>query len=781
MSGNQETFQKAMSQGHTAAWELHWREAADYYRQALEAVPDQPVALTSLGLALFELQEFDKALQVYQRAAQFSPNDPIPLEKMAQIFERQGRNKEVIQASMQVADVYLKTRDVDKAIENWNRVLSYQPENLVARTRLAMVYERIGRQEDAVEEYLATASLMQRSGDLARALQIAEYTMQMAPNNQDAQQALIMLRNNQPLPKPGKPRTSNTIPVVLAEARVMDHVEPVIKKSLDPIAEACQKAMVRLAAILFDQGDDNTPAGIVSRRGIGSLSRGTGGLSAETADRTRITLHLSQAIDSQRQENFTQASEELERAVEIGLNNSAAYYELGFLYRQLDGQKALRHLQRSVKHPDYAMASYLLMGQIYFDEKNLPEAATAYLQAMRLADAETVPEEQVDELLQLYEPIIDAQVRTSDTPSLTSLCLNIANQLMRSDWLEFLSMARQQLPAQAPGSPPLPLAEMLSETSSSQVVETLARVRKFASENKPRSAMEEAYYALQQAPTYLPLHIQIAELLLDQGQVQAAVEKFLLVAELYNLRGESAQAIRLLTRVTRVVPMDLVVRSRLIEALNSQGRFDEAIQQYIELAEIYYRLAELDMARQTYASAIKLAQQAKVSRDLILQILNRVADIDMQRLDLRQATRVYEQIRTIMPEDENARFQLVSLNYRMSQDSAALAEADSYVALLENSGRRKQAIEFLQGIIADRPERLDIHKRLADVFVRNGNITEAVEQLDIIADALMVAGNRNGAMTMLNAIIAFNPPNVNEYRSALAKMRGTNSFAGGNS
>jgi hypothetical protein len=76
---------------------------------------------------------------------------------------------------------------------------------------------------------------------------------------------------------------------------------------------------------------------------------------------------------------------------------------------------------------------------------------------------------------------------------------------------------------------------------------------------------------------------------------------------------------------------------------------------------------------------------------------------------------------------------------------------------------------------------LDIHKRLADVFVRNGNITEAVEQLDIIADALMVAGNRNGAMTMLNAIIAFNPPNVNEYRSALAKMRGTNSFAGGNS
>jgi tetratricopeptide (TPR) repeat protein len=779
MAGNQETFQKAMSQGHSAAWEQHWREAADYYRQALEAAPDHPTALTSLGLALFELGEFDKALQFYQRAAQFSPNDPIPLEKMAQIFERQGRAQEVVQSSMQVAEVYLKTRDVDKAIENWNRVLAYQPEHLMARTRLAMVYERLGRKEDAAAEYLATASLMQRSGDLARALQVAEYAMQMVPNNQDAQQALIMLRNNQPLPKPGKPRGGNTNPVRVAGLRKADDMEQEQKKVLDPIAEACQKAMVRLAAILFDQGEDSGPSGVVSRRGIGSITRGTGGLSAEVAERTRITLHLSQAIDSQSQENFSQATEELERAVEIGLNNSAAYFDLGFLYNKLDGQKALRNLQKSVKHPDYALASYLLMGQLYLEQESYTEAATAYLQAMRLADAETVPEDQVDELLQLYEPIVDAQVRTTDTKSLRSLCLNIANQLMRSDWRQFLSMARQQLPEQAAGSPPLPLAEMLSETSSSQVVETLARVRKFASENMHRSAMEEAFHALQQAPTYLPLHIQIGELLLEVGRMQDAVEKFLLVAELYNLRGESAQAIRLLTRVTRVVPMDLVVRSRLIEALNSQGRVEEAIQQYIELAEIYYHLAELDMARQTYASALKMAQQSNVSRELSLQILNRVADIDMQRLDLRQAVRVYEQIRTMMPQDDNARFQLVSLNYRLGQDTVALAEADSFVTLLENSNRRKKAIEFLQEIIADRPERLDIRKRLADVLVRNGNVDQAIEQLDTIADALMVAGNRNGAMTMLNAIIAFNPPNVNDYRKALAKMRGTNSLPAG--
>ena len=65
MTGNQETFQKAMNLGHSAAWEQQWDYAATYYRQGLEEMPDNPMALTSLGLALYELQEFDGALRVY--------------------------------------------------------------------------------------------------------------------------------------------------------------------------------------------------------------------------------------------------------------------------------------------------------------------------------------------------------------------------------------------------------------------------------------------------------------------------------------------------------------------------------------------------------------------------------------------------------------------------------------------------------------------------------------------------------------------------------------------
>ena len=93
-----------------------------------------------------------------------------------------------------------------------------------------------------------------------------------------------------------------------------------------------------------------------------------------------------------------------------------------------------------------------------------------------------------------------------------------------------------------------------------------------------------------------------------------------------------------------------------------RGDVDEAINEYLEVADIYYRLAELDMARKTYTDALRVVQQANADRSWNVHILQRMADIDMQRLDWKQALRVYEQLRSLTPDDEFVRKQLVDLN-----------------------------------------------------------------------------------------------------------------------
>ena len=58
MAGREDIFQKSMNMGHSAAWDQQWERAAGFYRQALEEFPEHTGALTSLGLALFELEEY---------------------------------------------------------------------------------------------------------------------------------------------------------------------------------------------------------------------------------------------------------------------------------------------------------------------------------------------------------------------------------------------------------------------------------------------------------------------------------------------------------------------------------------------------------------------------------------------------------------------------------------------------------------------------------------------------------------------------------------------------
>src|SRR3990172_10176380 len=172
MTDREEIFIKAMNMGHSAAWDQQWDQAAAAYRNARDEIPDHPKALTSLGLALFELQRYEEALKVYKKAALAAPTDPVPLEKMGQLSERLGNIKEATQSFLRAAELNIKNQETDKALADWVRVTKLDADHIPARSYLAMVHERLGHTQQAVTEYLMVASLFQRSGNPDRATEI---------------------------------------------------------------------------------------------------------------------------------------------------------------------------------------------------------------------------------------------------------------------------------------------------------------------------------------------------------------------------------------------------------------------------------------------------------------------------------------------------------------------------------------------------------------------------------------------------------------------------------
>jgi tetratricopeptide (TPR) repeat protein len=216
--------------------------------------------------------------------------------------------------------------------------------------------------------------------------------------------------------------------------------------------------------------------------------------------------------------------------------------------------------------------------------------------------------------------------------------------------------------------------------------------------------------------------------------------------------------------------MDLSARTRLIDQLVARGQVDEAVNEYLELAELYYRLAELDMARKTYTTALHLIQQSNADHKWNVHILQRMADIDMQRLDLKQAVRVFEQIRTLRPDDQGTHKQLIELYMRLGQQPQAMAELESFIAYLDSSSKANDVLTFLGELIKEHPDLPVFRRKLAEQLHRLGRTDDAIAQLDELGEALLTAGKKKDAADVINQILSMNPSNAQDYRQLLAQI-----------
>lgn len=770
MEDKKALFQKTMNEGHSAAWDQDWSAAAAAYKRALTYIPKHPSALSNLALAYYQLQQYEEALEAYKELAEVSPDDPIPYEKIAELSERLGSLKVAVTYFFKAADLYLKLRDVNKAIENWVNVVQIDPENIVAHSRLGLVYERLGRSEQAGTEYLALASLYQRRGATDKAKEFLQRAVKVAPQNENVRQALRLFSAGQLLPKPSRPK-GGTGPIRMAKLKQLKAP----KKSLatgsqDPISEARQRALTLLADILFEISDEDDQQDLSSRSSLQSLMRATGPLQNLVSNRSRIVLYLGQVIDSQMNGQDAQAADELESAMNDGFEHPAATFDLGLLrFQEGRYESALRLLKRVIGEADFSLAAHLLIAQSYEKMERFEDAAMAYMEALKLADAETVPPEKAAALRQLYEPVLETLAKKKDTAFYQQAAKNIREMLLQPDWRLKLRQARQSFEEHGDGRL-LPLADLIVASQSGQILSSLERINQYARMGLFRTAMEEAYYAVSFAPSYLPLHSLIGDLLARNHAVDDAVEKYKMVARSYSIRGEPDQTTQILKKVVEIAPMDLNARRMLIDELEKLNAYEDAIYEYMNLADFYYRLAQLPQANEAYAQALRLAQKHSRNPELSGSILERMADISMQRLDWKKALMLYEQICSLQPDRLPAYKQVIDLSLRLGQKSKAESALRNVLSYLEGKGMKDEALAFLEDLAREQPDEEIVLKALATMYVKHGRANDAINILDGLAERKLTEGAREEAIQLINQIIQLNPPNVEDYQRLMATL-----------
>jgi tetratricopeptide (TPR) repeat protein len=446
MRERKDLFDESMQLGHSAAWDLNWDRAIEFYRKALTQAPNDPGALMSMGLAQFETGRYKEALGTYHRATKLNAEDPVPLEKCAEIFEILGQPREAIEGRNEAAKLYLRRKNIDKALENWSHIARIAPDNLQARSQLALAFERLNRRRKAVHEYLAVASILQRANKPQRAMEAVQRAQALQPGDPTSANIMRALKEGDALPPPARPLgVTQPLSMNRRQKKAMEGQEPRARKEqegTDPESEAQQLAVTTLASLLFEDVEQ-PEAGEMDLR---AALRGRGKKRDKAAESQPLKYrHLGEAIDLQTRGHRREAVKAMQASVDAGMDHPAAYFNLGMLYKSAgDVEHARKFLLSALGDEKYALGANLALGRMAQSTGGLREAARFLLQALRLADSMSVSGERSNELNQLYDSILATQAR-GDDQTLSQIVDSTLGFLGAPDWLQKVNPKRVAL------------------------------------------------------------------------------------------------------------------------------------------------------------------------------------------------------------------------------------------------------------------------------------------------------------------------------------------------
>jgi tetratricopeptide (TPR) repeat protein len=259
---------------------------------------------------------------------------------------------------------------------------------------------------------------------------------------------------------------------------------------------------------------------------------------------------------------------------------------------------------------------------------------------------------------------------------------------------------------------------------------------------------------------------------MKQEMIDKSIQKYLAVAEVYNTRGSLEQVTAIYQRILKVAPMDITVRSKLIEMCISQNNIDAALTEYQVLADAYYQLAQINKSIDRYKEAFRLATKSSRAKQWQIEILRRLGDIYEQRVDWVNAAEVYERLVQLSPNDDSALLSLVDLRFKLGKTTEAIETLDKVTTLYEQQNRQDEMLQFLEDMTQLRPNELFLRKRLADFYVQRNMNQEAIKQYDFLGEMQLDAGLRDDAARTIQQIIDLGPDDPEGYKQLLAQLKG---------
>ncbi|MDE3088081.1 MAG: tetratricopeptide repeat protein [Chloroflexota bacterium] len=727
MPGNKAIHQDAIKKGHNAAWDRQWAKAIAEYRRALAEFPDDVNSRLSLAHALEESGQIESALREYLHVSEKQPRDPVPRVHVAEMQVKLRRPGEAAATYLTIAEMYLKLQLKSKAIEAWNKAAELEPDRTDVHQKLAEMFEEGGQRAQAANEYLAIARIHKKRGDKDKVLNLAQRARGIDPRSAAAR-ALI--------------DEQTQAEVAAAE------IAP------SPVAQAQKEALSRLAETLLEDGRPERRAG-----------------DRPHLDQAKIDTLIARAVDAQMHHRVANAIESYRQLFAEGVTRAEVKFNLGLLYLEsMRYDDAIKFLTEMVEDKNYGLASHFALGQCYRAQGKMDQAVEHFLQVTKSVDLGSVQREHADELISVYKELAESYAAKGDRARAESFSNALEKFLTDKGWEDKVHEVRRHLESLREEGGQVSLAEVIGVPDSAQVLEALARAQEYLRREKFLAASEECYRAIELAPSYLPGHVRLAEILARAGRTEDARDKYQTLAELSLARGDVPRAEMFYRSVLKIGGDDVGDRSKLIDLLIQQGRSNDALEQYLTLGESQVRRGDFGKAEETLAEGLRLAERSPAASPAAITLRHRRAEARARHGDFKGALAAYQEIRQHSPDDERAQFYAIDLQFRLGEASRALRDLEALLSRYQSRSEPQKATGVLEALAQSYPQETGLGSRLAQHYIALGAKDKAIATLDALGDVYLNAGQKQAAVETIRQILALDPPRAEEYQKLLEQM-----------
>lgn len=669
-------YAEALQRGHEALWGKRWSAAVAAYREALAALPDQPEALTGLGLACMEAGRYGEALEAFQRLADLQPEDPIPVLRMAEILQRMGRSAEAAAHYHRAGQLFAAREDWRRAAQAWGQAWRLDPGRMESLEALAQAYRRLDQREAAVRVDLARARAWVQRGDLQRALQAVSEALALDPDHPQALQARDWLRaqlarrtgtgplSARPLTEGGRGLEAERARAEALWGLPLEEAAREAEASLDPIARALAMALQELADLIFAED--------------------RGGLSEETWFQASVLL--GRAVDAHARGQFREALALYQQVSELGLQRPSLSFAMGVLLVERQRcEEAAAHLARAAEAPAFHLAGLLLRARCERQQGRLGPAAGWILEALEAIDRTLVPEAAAA-LRERYRFLRAWIERHPDRQA--ALVEESLATLGSATWEDRLAWMRRALDQWAEGIPfRFALADVLMAPKGEWALLELGQAYLWARGGLFYSALEEGMRVVAAAPLAPVAHLALGQILAWGSRGAAAAAKFRALGDYFRYWGDDALALALFDRAAQLTPFDLLTLRQALQLAQAQGDAPRILHYFGALADAHLQMADLEGADQACREGLRWASRHGVPAPMLRPLWRRLADLALQRLDWTQAAAFLESLRRVDPDDAETRWSLVEVYLRLGRGAEASRELEGLIEEGRSTGR----------------------------------------------------------------------------------------------